>query len=109
MISISTNLIRWMLADFSNLSAICPAVAENRKNGKIKIPAAIVTKIPGSISEESSKLKMIITIRACLIILSFIAPRNWVMKSGKNLRVFKRWGALTVTPIKLLIFVLSLR
>ena len=43
MIATSAALMARISRDFSNLSAICPAVAENRKNGRMKRPAAAVT------------------------------------------------------------------
>ncbi|MGW8267523.1 MAG: hypothetical protein ACWGSQ_14240 [Longimicrobiales bacterium] len=39
MIASSNSLMRRIRADFSTLSAIWPAVAENRKNGRMKRPA----------------------------------------------------------------------
>ena len=43
MITISATLIRRMSMAFSYLSAIWPAVAENRKNGSMNIPPAMMT------------------------------------------------------------------
>jgi hypothetical protein len=40
MISSSSATVSVMRADFSNLSAICPAVAENRKNGRMNSACA---------------------------------------------------------------------
>ena len=37
-----------MMRDFSYLSASCPAVAENRKNGRMKSPAHRFTSVPES-------------------------------------------------------------
>ena len=45
MIQISKTLTMRISLDFSNLSAICPAVAENKKNGKINKPGSKVVSV----------------------------------------------------------------
>ena len=71
-----THLISF---DFSNLSAICPAIGENKKNGKMNKPAAkLVSKAeslcalipPNAINNNN----------AFLYKLSLNAPKAWVRK-----------------------------
>jgi len=50
MMPISSSLTARMMRDFSNLSASCPAVAEKRKNGRMKTPPARLM----SVSVESA-------------------------------------------------------
>jgi len=45
MMPISTHLIFLIRALFSHLSAICPASGENRKNGRINMTAARLTRM----------------------------------------------------------------
>lgn len=47
MSSISAHLIFRVRDDRSYLSATCPAVAESKKKGKMKIPVASVTMMEG--------------------------------------------------------------
>ena len=62
------------------LSAISPAVADKRKNGKINRPAIILDKI----SDWETRHIVTIVNKAFLNILSFNAPRNWVISKGKK-------------------------
>ena len=90
MMAISANLTHRMRPDFSYLSASCPAVAENRKNGRIKMPAASVTSSLPSIPAFSARryrIRMAIALRKKL---SLAAPRKKVMSSGRNRFVFRR-------------------
>ena len=73
---ISSSLMRRMSIDFSYLSASCPAVAENRKNGRMKsAPATFAsslwfipaTSTPWNVTRITSPLRKM---------LSLSAPRN---------------------------------
>ena len=87
MIAISASLTSLIRRDFSNLSASWPAVAENRKNGRMNVPAATVTRTcPSRPAAPASRYKIKMT-RAFFKKLSFRAPRNWVAKSGRKRRV----------------------
>src|SRR3990167_5518085 len=81
---ISINLMIEISRDFSYLSASCPAVAENRKNGRIKIPAAKMTRICGLMPSRFAKRYVISITRAFLKVLSLKAPKNWVINKGKK-------------------------
>ena len=56
MIIISANLTQRIKSERSYLSFKSPAGAANTKNGKIKIPAAMLTKILGSMPAASPNL-----------------------------------------------------
>ena len=65
-------------------SANCPAVAENKKKGRIKRPTAKLVKKFIVLSAVCTAELTIITSRAFLNRLSFSAPRNCVTKKGRN-------------------------
>src|SRR5229473_6830716 len=88
MMAISAVLMMTMRRDFSNLSAKRPAVAENRKKGRMKSPAAMVDIIWAFTPVSIAILKVTRMTSAFLKILSFKAPRNWVMNSGRKRRLF---------------------
>ena len=52
--NISISLMDWISFALSHLSANCPAMAEKRKKGRMKIPAAAVTMICGLHAEFSA-------------------------------------------------------
>ena len=88
MMTISSSLIQRIRCDFSYLSASWPAVAENRKNGNTNKPALRLTRVLARAG--SAAWKAIRMIRAFLNTLSLNAPRNWVMKNGRNRRSFSK-------------------
>jgi len=86
MMPISASLMRFIKKDFSYLSATCPPMAENRKNGRIKTPAAtLINNALLSVAPASrTAINATSAIRAFLKTLSLKAPRNWVMKKGRK-------------------------
>jgi len=84
MMPISANFTLRMKADFSYLSASTPAEAEKRKKGRMNSPAArLINKLletgntfaPANATNSS---------KTFLKMLSLNAPKNWVMKYGRN-------------------------
>ena len=73
-----------LIRDFSYLSAICPASAENKKNGKMKIPPLSTTSVPGSVPTLSASEKLMKIISAKRNTLSLNAPKNWTTNNGAN-------------------------
>ena len=59
MIAISKSFTNRISRDFSNLSAICPAVAENRKNGRMNSAAQTFTSVALGIVERLAAWKVI--------------------------------------------------
>jgi hypothetical protein len=84
MMPISNTLTRRMICDFSNLSASCPAVAENRKKGRIKRPGNIVVRLAPSKVVRLAVWNATSVINAVLNTLSLNAPRNCVKKNGRK-------------------------
>jgi len=84
--AISSSLIRRARAALSYLSASWPAVAEKRKKGRMKIPAARLASRLGSRVVQLAAWKVRTTTRAFLNRLSLNAPRNWVPKKGRKRR-----------------------
>ena len=85
MMPISRSFTPRMMRDFSSLSAICPAVAEKRKNGRMKMPPAgspAVGRPRPAPAPNANRMT-----RAFLNTLSLRAPRNCVQKNGANRRV----------------------
>ena len=93
--------MRRIKRDFSYLSAICPAVAENRKKGSTNSPAAAFTAKSAD-SAATMPPYTNITDRAALNRLSLNAPKNWVMNSGAMRRVANNrncpWGCAMRMP-----------
>ena len=87
MIAISASLRMRINLALSYLSAICPALAENRKNGKMNTPAAAAT-ISGALMPACCAIEKVTrkTI-AFLKTLSLNAPRDWVTNSGRKRRL----------------------
>ena len=79
--NISVNLQYCMSLDFSYFSATCPAIAENKKKGKINNAAATFVQRAACSLNNSKTIR---TISAFLKTLSLKAPRNCVIKNGKN-------------------------
>ena len=73
MTPISITFTRRTRRDFSYLSASCPAVAENRKKGKMKTPPAIFTSVSVESVKEAAPNANRMT-SAFLKTLSFSAP-----------------------------------
>ena len=92
MIQISSNLMRRIDSDFSVLSINWPAVAENRKNGRMNSPALRLVRVLVSTLLNCAPWNAIRMISAFLNTLSLKAPRNWVMKNGRNRRSTSRRG-----------------
>jgi hypothetical protein len=65
-------------------------MVENKKNGRINRPAARLVNKFVLLSAEAMAVLTMVTNRAFLNKLSFSAPRNWVIKNGKNRRLVKR-------------------
>jgi hypothetical protein len=59
-------------------------VAENRKKGRMKMPAARLASSAGAIVVQLAAWKVSSTTRAFLNRLSLKAPRNWVRKKGRK-------------------------
>src|SRR3546814_2361857 len=86
MIAISIVVVMRISRDFSSFSAICPAVAENRKYGRMKIAGAseaYSVRCDGYACIQNSRPMI-----ACLNTLSLKAPKHWVAKNGRNRRCF---------------------
>jgi hypothetical protein len=73
-----------MSCDFSDLSAICPAVAENKKKGRMKIPGNKVARHAPLSEVKSLVWNTAMVMKAVLKTLSLSAPKNWVQKNGKK-------------------------
>ncbi len=98
MIPISASLTRRINVAFSNLSASWPAVAENRKNGRMNRPAARLTRVSGLAPDWLESPYVTSTTSAFLNRLSFSAPRNWVTKKGPNRFSVRSANWLMVRP-----------
>src|ERR1700754_2584471 len=85
MIAISRFLTKRITRVLSYLSVACPAVAENRRNGRMN-SAAMARPASDGGSHSSCSWYVTITVNANLNRLSLPAPRNWVQKKGANLR-----------------------
>jgi len=90
MMPISSSFTARMMRVFSSLSASCPAVAEKRKNGKMKMPPARFTSTSGDTGAVAAPNANRIT-SAFLKTLSLSAPRNCVQKNGANRRSRRSW------------------
>ena len=90
MIAISNSLMRRISADFSYLSAIWPAVAENSMNGTMKMAPIRLTIIPASIDVSETAANATNTTNAFLKTLSLAAARNCVQKKGAKRRCRSR-------------------
>ena len=90
MMPTSASLIRRINMDFSYLSASCPALAENRKKGRMNKPAARLTNVSVSFAVWLTMPNVTSTTSAFLNRLSLKAPRNWVTKKGPKRRCFRR-------------------
>ena len=82
MMTISSTLTNRASNALSYLSASCPAVAENRKKGRINTPAARLASNSGLSVVHCAAWKVSRTISAFLNRLSLNAPRNCVIKKG---------------------------
>ena len=85
MITISMVVVITISRDFSSLSAICPASAENRKYGRMKMAGARVAYNPSSSSGTAMNSNMLMI--ACRYTLSLNAPSAWTTKNGRK----RRW------------------
>jgi hypothetical protein len=65
-------------------------MVENKKKGRINKPAARLVIKFVFVSADATAALTTITNKAFLNKLSFRAPRNWVIKNGKNRRFEKR-------------------
>src|SRR2546428_374950 len=72
-----------MIRALSNLSAICPALAEKRKKGSVSRPVLRLTSVFSENTTPPIRNANRMT-SAFLNRLSFRAPRNWVQKKGPN-------------------------
>ena len=88
--AISSHFTRRESSALSYLSASCPAVAENRKKGRMKMPAARFASKPDDRLLHCAVWNVISTTKAFLNRLSLNAPRNCVAKNGLKRRVLKR-------------------
>ena len=86
MMQISKTFTARATADFSNLSAIWPLVAEKRKNGRMNSPGSSVASILPSRLVSCPARKVTSVISAVLKTLSLNAPRNCVKKKGRKRR-----------------------
>src|SRR3990172_1589449 len=86
MIPISASFTSRMIRALSYLSASCPAVAENRKNGRMNTPAARLTVTSGARPARPAVWNAIRMTSAFLNTLSLNAPRSWVAKNGPKRR-----------------------
>ena len=84
--AISSSFVARMTRALSYLSASCPAVAENRKKGRMKSAPARFTSTSGRIPPACATWNAIRMTSAFLKTLSLNAPRNWVVKNGPNRR-----------------------
>ncbi len=96
---ISSSLTSRASAALSYLSASCPAVAENRKKGRMKMPAARLASSSGLSVVQLAAWKVSSTTMAFFSTLSLSAPRNWVTKSGAKRRARSRpdWLLMNVS------------
>ena len=83
MIPISNSFTSRMIRDLSNLSAICPALAEKRKKGSVSRPVLRLTSVFSENTTPPIRNANRMT-SAFLNRLSLRAPRNWVQKKGPN-------------------------
>ena len=90
MMMISVSLRMRISRALSYLSANCPALAENRKNGKMNTPAAAATSIGASSPVFCAIEKVTRKTIAFLKALSLNAPRAWVIISGRKRRPLRR-------------------
>ena len=88
--AISSHFTRRESSALSYLSASCPAVAENRKKGRMKMPAARFASKPDDRLLHCAVWNVISTTKAFLNRLSLKAPRNCVAKNGLKRRVLNR-------------------
>ena len=98
--TISKTFTRRIMWDFSNLSAICPALAENKKKGRIKMPGNKVANIAPSWEVNWAVWNTAMVIKAVLKTLSLSAPKNCVQKNGKNRlsRINSNWPLIVKSP-----------
>src|ERR1700693_5333079 len=75
-----------MIRALSYLSASCPAVAENRKKGRMNSPAQRLTNVPALRVVRLAAWNASMMTSAFLYTLSLNAPRNCVQKNGKKRR-----------------------
>ena len=90
MMAISSALTRRASSALSYLSANCPAVAENRKKGRMNKPAARLASSAGERRLHCAVWNVSSTISAFLNRLSLKAPRNCVRKNGLKRRVLSK-------------------
>ena len=83
--AISNSLTKRMMRVFSNFSAICPADAENRKNGRMNSAGAMF-EYEVICSIDSPIWKPMSCTVALRNTLSLNAPDAWVRKNGRNRR-----------------------
>src|SRR5438093_698330 len=83
MIPISNSFTSRMIRALSNLSAICPALAEKRKKGSVSRPVLRLTSVFSENTAPPIRNANRMT-SAFLNRLSLRAPRNWVQKKGAN-------------------------
>src|SRR5438034_856608 len=83
MIPISNSFTSRMIRALSNLSAICPALAEKRKKGSVSRPVLRLTSVFSENTAPPIRNANRMT-SAFLNRLSLRAPRNWVQKKGPN-------------------------
>jgi hypothetical protein len=88
--AISSSLTMRASAALSYLSASCPAVAENRKKGRMNTPAARLASSSGLSVVQLAAWKVSSTTIAFFSTLSLSAPRNWVTNSGAKRRARSR-------------------
>ena len=81
---ISQTLTQVTSLDLENLSATWPAVAEKRKNGRMKIPPQTATICSLETLPREKAFIVIKMTNAFLKMLSLKAPKNCVQKSGEN-------------------------
>ena len=90
MMAISSHLTKRARRDFSTLSAIWPAVAENTTYGRMNSAGMTMFSVAGLIEVQFSASKVSITSSAVLNRLSLKAPKNWVQKNGAKRRWLNR-------------------
>ncbi len=90
MMAISSILTKRARRDFSTLSAIWPAVAENTTYGRMNSAGITMLSVAGLIDVQFSASKVSMTSSAVLNRLSLKAPKNWVQKNGANRRSVRR-------------------
>ena len=90
MMAISAALTMRIRRALSYLSAICPALAEKRKKGRMKIARQAFASSLGSREVKRAPWKLMRMTSAFFSTLSFSAPRNCVAKRGRKRRAFSR-------------------